>query len=380
MGGRRSATHGIGDAGEVDEAVAIFVALLAFFRFAILAHPAQSRIAEDDPFESSDRKQISSLDLLDGEQFPPHHHEEVLDLDRLQVFAVRGVRRREVRVVLGQDGVERFTEGDRARVQAREPDQRIFLPGASSVRLVDLVVLCRFDIRRMVGCHDRLGLFRFALGEESLLLLLRLLERLGSRAHVLGRELLPLVLRQIFNFDRKHLAHVRDAVRLVGVGARVQVTFEFVCGCNVVVEVTELGVQHPRDPERLSGCGSGDLVDDGLEGRGGEREPLRKDRQQQVARVLGAEVLWSHFDAERGDNLVDLGGVAEFRKPERSEKPRVSFAQSKTDLLVQRDAVVHGPDVLEDELDKERFEFLAARLHLFPAQDALALRDRKSVV
>ena len=179
MGGRRSATHGIGDAGEVDEAVAIFVALLAFFRFAILAHPAQSRIAEDDPFESSDRKQISSLDLLDGEQFPPHHHEEVLDLDRLQVFAVRGVRRREVRVVLGQDGVERFTEGDRARVQAREPDQRIFLPGASSVRLVDLVVLCRFDIRRMVGCHDRLGLFRFALGEESLLLLLRLLSALA---------------------------------------------------------------------------------------------------------------------------------------------------------------------------------------------------------
>lgn len=301
-------THRVGHAGEVDEAVAVLVARRTLLDLLVEPHAAQRRIAQDGPLESADGKEVARLDLLDREEFAAHHHVELLDLDGREVPRVVRVRRREVGVVLGEDGVQRLPERHRARVEPREPNQDVpvlRLPRGKTAR-----GRRRSRDLRLVLCHDLLGLVEPALVDELGLALLGLLEELCPRAHVIRRELPALVLRQVVGADRKHLAHVRDAVRLGPVVAAEEVGLELARRRDGLVEVAQFGVQHARDPEGLRGGGWGHLVDDGGEGRGGEGEPLREDREEEVARVLGAQVLRPHLDTERGNDLVNLCRVA----------------------------------------------------------------------
>lgn len=139
-------------------------------------------------------------------------------------------------------------------------------------------------------------------------------------SHVLGGNESDAILGELTLLDGEHLGDVDDDVGFLAGVAGVEVAFEFgggELGGSVGVGVR---VKHLGDSNGLGDLRRRDDFDDGLEGGGGEREPLRHDEVEEGSVILGPEVSRVKLDAERGNDLVDLVRVA--GEERKSTRPR----------------------------------------------------------
>lgn len=129
-------------------------------------------------------------------------------------------------------------------------------------------------------------------------------------SHILSGNESDAILGELALLDGEHLGDVDDDVGFLAWVAGVEVSFEFggrKLGGSVGVGV---GVEHLGDSKSLGDLRRRDDFDDGLEGRGGKREPLGHDKVEEGSVILGPEISRVKLDSEGSNDLVDLVRVA----------------------------------------------------------------------